>query len=494
MPTNWIDEARLAYLRHEAYETAAEQLWVRTLREYAGGEHPTYLTDRQQEFIGLKPRRAKGATTSTVSHGDKLYSHNLCSLVIDTVVERLHVTGFAPADEKDAAAAALAELATQWWDENRMDAGQDELHEAACRDEEAFIIVHWDFDEMRPRWTLNTRSDGTQGMTLHRDPVTNAPTYAAKRWQENGKTRVTLYFPDRVEKWISGSGGKVNIGGVETALGFEPYKDMPDEPWPLWWTMNDQQGGDPLGLAVIGFLNPGGSEIAQLLSIQDALNKADIDLLAAQDVSGFRILWAAGWKAQIGSDGAEEAVTISPAKLIRLADPQAKLDAIEPANLESMIRVSKYWIESAAGVTRTPQYLFEALGADSPSGESLKQREIGLISKVERKQRVFGNAWEDVVALSGRLWAKYRPGDATPPARLQTQWKSAAIENEKEKMDIAEQKIRLGVPAERALMEIGYDPEEAASFVEEKDARDAERMEREGNIGERLLKGFETGR
>jgi hypothetical protein len=61
-------------------------------------------------------------------------------------------------------------------------------------------------------------------------------------------------------------------------------------------------------------------------------------------------------------------------------------------------------------------------------------------------------------------------------------------------MDIAEQKIRLGVPAERALMEIGYDPEEAASFVEEKDARDAERMEREGNIGERLLKGFETGR
>ena len=373
-----------------------------------------------------------------------------------------------------------------------MDARQDELHEASLRDEESYIIVDWEPDEARPRWTLNWKLDGTQGIKLHRDPVTDKPTYASKRWQDGTKTRITLYFPDRVEKWISGN-SKIRIAGIDRDVGFEPFKDKGDATWPIWWTTDGTQNGDPLGLAVIGFLNPGGSEIADLLSIQDALNKSDIDLLAAQDVSGFRILWAAGLQPSIGSDGNEETITISPARLIRLSDSAASLNAIEPADLTKMIDVSKYWIESAAGVTRTPQYLFEALGADQPSGESMKQREVGLISKVKRKQRVYGNHWEDVITLSAKLWNKYMGGDAVEVTRLQTQWTTAEIEDTKEKLDEAMAKTELGVPPERVLQELGYDPEEAAAFVAQKERRDQQRMEQQTNIGERMLKRFETG-
>jgi len=51
------------------------------------------------------------------------------------------------------------------------------------------------------------------------------------------------------------------------------------------------------GCAVIGFTNPGGSELAQLMPIQDMLNKSDLDTIAASDAAGFSYgsTWPA-WK------------------------------------------------------------------------------------------------------------------------------------------------------------------------------------------------------
>ena len=498
MAVDYTDQARIAYLSWVAAEDNEAELWVRTLREYARGEHPTYLTDRQEEFIGLKAKDA-----------DHLYAHNLCHLVIASVVERLHVTGFEPVDENDAEGTALATLAAQWWDENRMDARQDELHEAACRDGEAFLIVEWPDGAEGPKWAINYQYDGTQGVKLHRDPVTNDPLFASKRWQEYdplrpdqraSATRLTLYFPDRVEKWIStrpGEGTRLKLDGRDVntqwlEVNWKPYQgEDGKEPWPIWWTDTGEPGGAPLGLAVVGFLNPGGSEIADLLPIQDMLNKTDLDLIAAADTAGFRILWAAGVKAVIDkTTGTEAALTVGPGQLLRLDDVAASLNAIEPVDMERLIRTSKYWIESAAGITRTPQYLFEALGADQPSGESLKQREIGLLSKVERKQRTWGNCYEDVAHMSARLWNRYKMGEEAPIARLSTQWKAPEINNKLEDVQIGVQMMSLNVPDEIIWAEqLGWDQEMIDKAVALRD----EQMQAQANIGGELLRAFEGG-
>jgi len=494
MPVDYALEAKLSYLSWLAAEDRAAEEFVRTLRDYAAGEHPTYLTDRQKEFLGLKAKKA-----------DHLYAHNLCQLVIDAVVERLEVTGFNTVDET--LTSPLIDAAAQWWEANRMDAGQDRIYETACRDGESYLIVDWDDVNKTPRWTLNERFDGTQGVRLYRDPNTNTVLFAAKRWQIydpydkalNGRTRMTLYFPDRVEKYISTQTNDLRpmkgyLGEIIQFTRWQQWRDSANEPWPIPWQASD---GEPLGCAVIAFENPGGSEINQLLPIQDMLNKSDLDLIAASDTSGFRILFAAGVDALIGSDGQEVALQVGPGQLIRMSDPQAKLGAIEPVDLERVISASKYWIESAAGITRTPQYLFQTQGADQPSGESLKMQEVGLTHKAERRQRVWGNCWEDVIYLSAKLHNLFASPQLAP-VKIQAQWvdpqlPTDPIAEEAAKAEARKANVEAGLPLRLVLQREGWSDEELKEF----DAQVAAEAERQrATLAESMLRAqrqFDAG-
>lgn len=463
MPIDYRESARVAYLSWLAKEDSEAESWLRILREYASGKQTTYLTERQKEFIGLTARNA-----------NYLYSHNLCGLIIDTVVERLKLTGFAGAEE-DTAGAVLANVAQTWWEANRMDAVQDDLYEAALRDEYAYLIVDW--GPTGPRWTLNYAYDGTQGVKMHRDPTTAEPIFASKRWQlydplrpqETGRTRLNLYFPDRVEKYISardGGGITGNLGGVAYRVGWEEFRDDGDTSWPIPWIDGD---GAPLGLAVVAFKNPGGSEIDDIVSLQDLLNKTDLDLIAGADTSGFRILYASGIGADIdAATGKERAITISPGHMVRITDPAGRLGAIEAADLSRMIETCRYWIECIAALSRTPQYLLRAMGADQPSGESLRMQEIGLISKCERKHGVFGNAWEDVVYLSARLAATF--GTEQYTGRLQAQWKPVGTRDELREAQLAQADTAAGMPLATALREDrGWTDEQIAKMQADQD-------------------------
>lgn len=476
MPVSLTQEARLAYLRHLVAEDSAEQRWIRTLREYAGGNHPLHLTERQEEFVGLRAKDRRHP-----------YSHNLCRLVIDMVVERLSVAGFSPVEQ---GADDLAVAASAWWEANRMDAGEDELYEAALRDGVSFIVVSWDSRAGLPRWSINHAYDGTQGVKAHYDPDTGELLFASKRWQTvrltergdvSGRTRMNLYFPDRVEKYIAANSSAL------PGLGWSQYRDSEDEPWPVAWTTAQ---GEPLGVAATPFENPGGSEIADLIPIQDMLNKSDLDLIAAADHAGFRILWAAGVPPAIDpATGAERRLELSPGHILRMSDPAARIGAIEPADLTKIIAVCQYWIQSAAGVTRTPHYLFQALGAEQPSGESLRMQEIGLLGKIERKQRRFGNAWEDVIYLSAKLWNLHRPADKIKIARIQTQWAPATVKDELQHVQQAQLKATLGVPPEQLWAELGYSQEQIERFHEMRQ----EELARKETIGSFLLRAFERG-
>jgi len=352
-----------------------------------------------------------------------------------------------------------------------MDAGQSELYEAASIDEAAYLIVDWHEGEKCPRWTINRKFDGTQGVKIHRDPNTGEALFAAKQWQMydpfdqdmDGRTRVTLYFPDRVEKYISAKKSNDGIGGTQ----WQEYSDADGEPWPIPWTGTD---GQPMGVAAIEFSNPGGSEIADVVPLQDMLNKTDLDLISTCDYSGWRLLWATGVQPTIdASDGNEEEPQLQPGSMLRLTDPQAKVGAIEPVDPRLVIHSSKYWIEAVAGVSRTPQYLFQALGADQPSGESLRQQETGLVHKVKRKQVVYGNAWEDVLYLSARLAQANGVPDAEV-VHLSTVWDSAELPPAPGELEIKRGQARqansaAGLPLAAILREEGLSDDDVASVL-----------------------------
>lgn len=465
MPTDYNLEAQLAYLSWIASEDADDERMIRVARDYAAGKHPVFLSDRQKEFIGLQGR--------DTTH---LFAHNMCALILDCLVERLQVDGFKAALDADAETGDdLATRVQMWWEYNRMDAGQDDLYSQAARDGSAYIIVDWDAANGMPVWAVNAAFDGDSGVRVYTDPSSGALRFAAKRWQvsdpfnraNNGRTRLTLYFQDRIEKYISIKGANKGIGGTI----WEQWRDSAAEPWPIPWA--DAQG--PLGLAVIPFNNPGGSEIEQLIHLQDALNKTDVDMIATTDTAGFRILYASG----VGSNtdpatGKEKKLELSPGHLLRITDPQGRLGSIEPTDPALIIRAAKYWIECMAGLSRTPQYLFQSMGADQPSGESLKEQEIGLIYKAERRQRLWGNAWEDVIALSARLHNMATPNDPVAIVRMSAQWKAASAPADPIAKRLAEgtarkAQVESGMPFVAALKEEGKTETEIAAIMAEQD-------------------------
>jgi hypothetical protein len=489
MPQDFTAEAKLSYLRWVDDSETGEAAFVRTLREYVAGEQPTYTTERQKAFLGLKAKDA-----------DHLFAHNLCALVIDAVVERLMVERFELKEEvslpDDANPATLAE---RWWEDNRMDAGQDDVYEAACRDGAAYVMVDWDSGEQRPRWTVNTVWDGTQGVKLLYNSNDGKADYALKQWTitdsivpgEKGRVRRTYYFPDRVEKYITTKDSNAGLAGTK----WEPTQDPGDPGWPIVWR---DARGEPLGLPVFAFENIGGSEIAQLLPIQDMLNKSDLDLVACADSSGFRLLYASGVSQTTDPvTGEEKALQISPGQLVRMSDPAARLGAIEPVDSNSLIRTSKYWVETAAGVTRTPQYLFQALGAEMPSGESLKMQEVGLVHKCERKQRVWGNVWENVIYLSAKLYNLYG-GGAVADVPISCEWLPAEMPADplsEESARAATRKVNIdaGLPLATILRREGWTDDEIAAMEADRQREEAAKTSMAAALLDEARRNFDAG-
>lgn len=415
----------LARLEHLSQERRAEQQALATLRRYYHGQHPTLLSDRQREFLHQRGRFR--------------FCLNYCRGVVDAVAERLRVVGFAAEDP--ATQAWLAKL----WKLARLDALSQQLHLAAIRDGEAFLLADFDPQAGRPRFHFHPADDGTGGLWMEYDNEGRA-LYAAKRWTiDRGSgagrlRRLNLYYPDRIEKYLS----------LTEAPYWQPYPG-PGEPFPLPWV--DAEGA-PLGIPALHFRNSlegAFSELQDVIPLQDALNKTLIDLIAVADTNAFPLLVARGFEVP-------EDFSISPGALLQIPpslDAETDFKALPGADLGSFIGVLEHLAMEIARVSATPLSRFQASGQVAAEG-TLKQQEAGLIAKVERKQVIFGNAWEDAMALALRLQNCFGalPYDEAGP--LETLWSPAAPRSEGEHLQMLLLKAQLGVPLPALLAEAGY--------------------------------------
>ena len=441
---------------------------VTALREYYDGDHPVLLTERQQEYLG-----------GLLDKPDFPFAHNLVRSVIDTLRERLSVTGITIEGAAGAGApeSQVSAALWDWWTRGRLDSEQIRLYRRALRDGLAYVMVDYDAAAGRPRFTQHHVDAGVTepGVVLHRDPTDeNRVLYATRYFSTfdpltpgaTGARRKTVYLPDQIRKYKAGRGG------------WEPVMDDGDPSWPLPWV--DRRGA-PLGIPVVEFANPGGSEVAQVIGLQNALNKAWLDLLAAADTSGFPLI-AIEYEDDLplGVAAADEdedaALRLSPGRAIEVV--KARVHRLEAAQLEQMIAVIRYIVQAISGVSRTPAYYLEPVGgANVPSGEALKQLESGLVRRAEERQLVFGQAWEDVFALAYRVNQAFGPSlPELPDLSLRVQWADANVRNEANEAATAEAHGRLSVPQEELWRRLGYTPEQIDAFKAARRADDAAKI------------------
>jgi len=389
-------------------------------RDYYSGDHQTQLTKRMRKFLELR--------------ADQDFQINVCGLVVDALAEKLKVARFdCGKDTKQ------ADTLAQWWDDNRMDAQQAIVHLAAVRDGDTYVLVEWDNEAARPRYTFEAAYDGSEGVhVFYSDERRLEAVVAIKRWtvtsgQSIKTRRENRYYPDRVEKYTD----------LGTGLAWQHHEEE-GKPWPAPWTDTGREDGGPLGIPVIHFRNrdqgksQGQSELDAAIPLQNAGNKALIDLLGAADTTGFQMVYATGISL-------EDPVIVAPGSILKSTSPDAKFGTLTPATLDDLIALKDSIIADIGKTTRTPLSFFQLTGQVASEGTQKEQR-AGLIAKAADRQVTFGNAWEDVQVFARKLNEVFGPGGLELETRISTVWED---DEKPEPKELAEQ-VELLTRAEAA--------------------------------------------
>jgi hypothetical protein len=464
---SWLNEGRSTMLL--TAEEKQRQSLIVLARRYYDGDHDVKLTERQKEWLA--------------QHGSTVnFSADQCAVVIDTVVEREKVIGFEVSGEQtgDQDQNLLSKQAWKWWDANRMDANQTEVHRRAERDGETFMLVDWDATEKHPDFIPHQRyvdksagGDG-YGMWIEypNDDHLQKPTRAVKQWEEktdDGKIihRRTVYYPDRVERFVQKEGK------------WSEFKENETDAWPTPWKAQD---GSPLGIPVMAFRTPNRkSALAKVIPLQDALDKAWLDMLAAGDTSAFQTLLF--WGVTPTTDGKEpkddgsNLLRFAPGQVwsTRTKPADGKADVIPAASLSGLLEMEDRIVIRIASISSTPLSRFLSSKQIAAEG-TLKQQEAPLLGKVAERQTLHGNAWEDMIRMGAKLSNVFGETAFDTEVTINAVWEQAELRNDLEHLQQLQIKQLLKVVDEQIWIEMGYDTDKIADFVKERDQKRADEL------------------
>jgi hypothetical protein len=440
-------------------------------RAYHEGFQPVYMNERSREYLDL--------------HVENQFHVNICRVIVNVLRDELTVVGFDTAEKPDKE--GVKEQAAWFWEmwgKNKMDVISTQTHEYALRDRESFIILDWDEAIKFPSLTLHERytlleANAWQGrwpalsqsmrdrlhgtgagvwMVYENDDPNQKPRFAVKQWTQesvrDGRVRFdqrrTIYYPDRIERWILDGGWKHYLKDGET-----------EESWPQKWV---DKKGKPLGIPVIHFKNENLTpEHWDAIPLQDVVNKTMVDILGAADLTGFRSFFAFGWYPTTDgetprADGSNW-IKFGPGQIngsMKGAD-QASVTPVDGADPTPLMDILKDVAVIAAQITSTPASKFVTTAAIA-SSETLKEQDRALKRKATNRKMIFGDAWEECMLMARRIANAFSSAILDENVEVEAIWK--ASENF---ADLIDEKA-LGVPVETIWAEMGKTPDQIATM------------------------------
>jgi hypothetical protein len=452
MPVDYNLELRLAYLRAAVASVMEDEDKLRTYRAFYEGEQGVVLTDRQKEYLK--------------ESGDSFA--NLCKRVVSIPKDRLALTaeGIAAAT---GSVSKFADAATGWWKAAGLDAGQKAIYECSLRDHTCALVIGWDEAQRRPTFTSNLLYDGQTGLVRFHYDSDGTLLFASKRWtvwnplksSETGKRRLTVYRPDMIERYEAD--GKIASGWRSLTP-----PELGGLPNPQPWV---DVTGAPLGIPVIPFDNPGGSELADVIRLQEEINHALATFDIATDFHGWPLLWLKDVKLDRDEAGNQIIPNFGPGDAIIL-EKEGEAGRIEPADLAKLFQAGVLsWVQVLALIKGWPLFLFDR-SQQPPSGVALRIMEGSLVAQVQDKHAVFGTAWLKAFELGRKLHQLYTGEELPGEIRLtwqpaETQDKAAETEAQAKKWESAE------IPIIQRWREAGYTQKQIDQMLEDKAREDS---------------------
>jgi hypothetical protein len=266
---------------------------------------------------------------------------------------------------------------------------------------------------------------------------------------------MNMYFPDRVERYISNDG----VDGGAWVLFTEDGQDGI-----MSWTGKD---GAPLGVPVFHIkYKPSGyrwgkSILEDVIPVQNLLNKSLVDVIAAADATGFRLYWATGTD-MTDDDG--NPIPVHPGTMLTSDSPEAAFGFMPGEDPRPLIEVVDMCKVTIAQVSETPMHLFQVSGQNASEGAQ-KQQEVGMINKAEHLGVRIGNFWEDCMQMGIKLSNAFDGTSLDERAILQTLWADMEVRDKtsrrKEVAETAKIWTDAGADLERGAKQAGVPASEA---------------------------------
>jgi len=432
---------------------------IQKFEDYYDGKHPL-------AFVTSKYRAEFGNMLRGVSD-------NWMALVVDAVEERLHVDGFRigadPIGDKDA-----------WsiWQRSSMDADSEMLHSVALQTGAAYALVWFGDDVNGVQQPMITVEHPGQVYIAYETGSRHKRLAAIKAWTDEwtGLTRANVYLPDGIYKFEAQR--QPVIDDYITATGRFRQLQVLSAAWrPI---DGESEVPNPLGVVpMVEFRNrprmlgEGRSEISEVTSTQNQINKLVCDMLIASEFGAFRQRWATGVEIPTNAVTGETVEDFKSAldRLWHTENDTAKFGDFAETSLANYVGAIENRVQSLASRTRTPPHYLLGASGSFPSGESLKATETGLVAKVYSRHRHFGESWEDVMRLAFKVLDDARADVQTS----ETIWRDPESRSEAEHTDSLLKKMALGIPQEQLWEDAGYTPTQIARFKEMLRAEAAER-------------------
>lgn len=389
---------------------------------------------------------------------------NYSELIMQKLADRLKVTSikalpvFVDDDDDDdgsdsekEAATKTAEKLTKWADrfrqKVRFDGLQIDNHESAISTGDSFVMIDsapLANGEEFPAMTVEPAFNGSTGIVPIYDLTQQHMLAVAKIWEHDERKRTTvedgddlitsefrvnIYYPDRVEKFVTDDGNlKKFVEAIKKPDG--TINNTNTHPWV-------DSENKPLGIPFVHFKHNGRSGkwngksgIKSVIPLNDVLNRSTMNMTLITNLTAAQIRYIIGANVPAGK--------ITPGMWVKIMEDGVPIDVHMPevgtfeiGEITPVIEECLYTVDQMANITDTP--LPGTMGSSIASGESLKQREVGFTARAEKLQTKFGNKWEDVIDLAYRVQAAL--GNKKPPKGAdgwETIWKPAEVRNDTE--------------------------------------------------------------
>lgn len=440
--------------------------------DYLEAEH-FYVGEVDEVLASVKLRELFGEAA-------RKFRVNYARTPVDVLLERTKIQGWTCSN-----AAQLAAI-EQAWEDNELGIEAKDAHLKAYEFGDAYLIAWPEDPAADPDFPGKVSAychDPKDVRILYDPEKPRRKRLAIHRWEEPGTgfdddgnglavgetwQRVNLYYPDRVERWVSdrpiinAAGSRAFFNDDATFVPFDndgqdaEIANVVDGVIPVFHFRTARPYGRPEHADAYGpqyginklYLSLMGAVDHAVLPQRFVATESEVDQASPQDAFAEAVGDTLDPEYQSGLSD-DSSMETGPGNVWLLSGKNVRPGQFDAADSKNFIEPMAALIDQLYDVTDMPANRRHGQGGQQPSGDSQRMSEVPLNNKADDRHAQFGVTWHE--------WAQFVCDvNGLGETDAQVAWAPPEQYNDLASWQAATEQLRAGVPFEQVMRERGY--------------------------------------